>query len=148
MNDRKEKTSAFHLTDFFNLNGYYWHTRNWRRFKQGIPAMLVGAMVLVPAMAYPLTKKRSAKRYQVAFNEAVRQQNYETANLFLKKLEALGSGELDQEQLKFNQAMTLYAQNYQPEAIAMMKENWARSEAVVVMPAARPRRSSMAFRMT
>ena len=122
MNDSYAIAAPFRLIDLFRPKSYYWHSRQWRYFRQGIPAIVVSLLVLLPAVLSPLTRRQSASRYQVAFNEAVRNENYETAHLFLQKLESLPTKQLDQDELKFNGALTSFACGQVDEAVKAMEE--------------------------
>lgn len=64
----------------------------------------------------------SAQRYQVAFNNAVRNGNYETAHLFLQKLQTLPTQQLDKVELGFNDALTKFARGHVDDAIEQMEQ--------------------------
>ncbi len=56
-------------------------------------------------MLAPWMQERSVERYRAAFNKAINKQQYETANLFLKKLDSLPGDRSESTELKFNRAV-------------------------------------------
>lgn len=83
---RKTRRRGWLLTLF--ARPIHWiETRNLNHLWPALPAAIVIAAVLLPAMLSPVLRGRTAQRYKKAVNEAVVDQDYATAALFLQKID-------------------------------------------------------------
>ena len=74
---------------FVMLDGLqaWWYSRRWRRFLEGLPAVLVAGLILVPsASSWLLNSNRLTDRYKVAVNNAIARDDPETADVYMRKL--------------------------------------------------------------
>ncbi|HJN09212.1 MAG TPA: tetratricopeptide repeat protein [Pirellulaceae bacterium] len=65
----------------------WWHSRRWRRFLEGLPAILFAGLVLVPSMSSRfMNSNRLTDRYKVAVNDAIARDDPVTADVYMRKL--------------------------------------------------------------
>ncbi|WP_197451935.1 tetratricopeptide repeat protein [Rosistilla carotiformis] len=81
---------------------HWLETRKTSHLWPALPAAIVIAAVLLPAMLSPLLQGRTAQRYKKAVNEAVIDHDYQTAALFLQKID--GNSPVDSS-VQFNRAV-------------------------------------------
>ena len=89
----------------FVWRSYYWQTRQWQFLKQGAPAVAVAAVILGAILLSNWIGGDNDERYRVAFNLAVKSEDYETAYLFRRKLEAISGPRSDDLEFRFNCAL-------------------------------------------
>ena len=121
MNQNTESI-PFRVGDFFDRHSYYWQTRQWHFLRLGLPAVIVGFVVLMPILLAHMAIDDSASRYRVAFNRAVAYQEYETAYLFRRKLEAISTGSFDDAEFRFNCAMVDIGRGQLNQGVAILSE--------------------------
>ncbi len=121
MNETTDRI-PFRPRDFFDRRSYYWQTRQWHYLKQGLPAIIISCVILIPILLAGFVSSDKAERYRVAFNRAVNTQNYETAYLFRQKLESISGEQAEHAEFRFNCALADIGRGQVKMGVELMRQ--------------------------